>query len=59
MGKIVDARNVFLNACDYILRQDSAIKHLDHIATLIDSFGTNESASFVHLFVSPLSVSTH
>ncbi|GAA5970441.1 hypothetical protein JCM8115_004557 [Rhodotorula mucilaginosa] len=29
MGKIVDARNVFLNACDYILRQDSAIKHLD------------------------------
>lgn len=29
MGKIVDARNVFLNACEYILRQDSAIKHLD------------------------------
>lgn len=29
MGKIVDARNMFLDACSYILRQDSAIKHLD------------------------------
>jgi hypothetical protein len=39
--------------------QVGIIGRQEHIATLIDSFGTNESASFVHLFVSPLSVSTH